>query len=234
MGAKNAGDKLSKLATLGAYVMGNIRKKGKGIEQKAKPEKVKKTASPPVGAVRTASAVQKAPKAAPVNKNAGPAGLKAKPKTLAAATAKGAGKKTDKGEKGEKREKGGKEHLSTLEPRFTSSGEAICREVGCEHLATTAGYCRLCYIKNWRKIKRKELILREGKLNQYIEELVAKYPDKYIEAIRNDLASDKEFNKVIHELELEDSLDDFDADSDGVESLIDSIRRDIDDEGDAY
>ena len=71
------------------------------------------------------------------------------------------------------------------------SDSEVCREIACEGLSTTAGYCRLHYIKNWRKIKRKEIILKEGKLNQYIEELVAKYPDKYIEAIRQDLATDK-------------------------------------------
>lgn len=56
--------------------------------------------------------------------------------------------------------------------------EKMCRENGCENVASTKGFCRLDYIKNWKKIKRKEMILKEGKLNQYIEELVSKYPDK--------------------------------------------------------
>lgn len=112
--------------------------------------------------------------------------------------------------------------------------EQICREAGCDALCTSAGYCRLHYIKNWKKIKRRELVLKEGKLNQYIEELVSKYPEKYIEAIRNDLASDKEFGKVIHELELDESIDDFDADAESIDTLIDSIRRDIDDEGESF
>jgi hypothetical protein len=115
------------------------------------------------------------------------------------------------------------------------AGEAVCREVACEGLGTSAGYCRLHYIKNWKKIKRKELILREKKLNQYIEELVAKYPDKYIEAIRQDLASDKDFAKVIYDLDLDEGLDDFDVEGgESVDSLIDSIRRDFDDEGEAF
>lgn len=110
--------------------------------------------------------------------------------------------------------------------------ESVCREVACEGLATTAGYCRLHYIKNWKKIKRKEIILKEGKLNQYIEELVAKYPDKYIEAIRQDLASDKDFAKVIHDLDLDEAMDDFDVEGEGSDTIIDSIKRDFDDEGD--
>jgi hypothetical protein len=116
-----------------------------------------------------------------------------------------------------------------------SSGETVCREVACEGLATSAGYCRLHYIKNWKKIKRKEVILREKKLNQYIEELVAKYPDKYIEAIRQDLANDKDFAKVIYDLDLDEGMDDFDVEGgDSVDSLIDTIKRDFEDEGDAF
>jgi hypothetical protein len=114
------------------------------------------------------------------------------------------------------------------------SDSDVCREIACEGLATTAGYCRLHYIKNWRKIKRKEIILKEGKLNQYIEELVAKYPDKYIEAIRQDLATDKEFSKVISDLDLDESSDDFEGDGENVDALIDTIKRDFDDEGDAF
>jgi hypothetical protein len=115
------------------------------------------------------------------------------------------------------------------------SGETVCREVACEGLATSGGYCRLHYIKNWKKIKRKELILREKKLNQYIEELVAKYPDKYIEAIRQDLANDKDFAKVIYDLDLDEGVDDFDVEGgDSVDSLIDTIKRDFDDEGESF
>lgn len=124
---------------------------------------------------------------------------------------------------------------TTARGALEATGETVCREVACEGLATSAGYCRLHYIKNWKKIKRKESILREKKLNQYIEELVAKYPDKYIEAIRQDLASDKDFAKVIYDLDLDEGLDDFDVEGgESVDSLIDSIRRDFDDEGETF
>lgn len=110
----------------------------------------------------------------------------------------------------------------------------VCREVACESNATSSGYCRLHYIKNWKRIKKKELLLKEGKLNRYIEELVAKYPDKYIEAIREDLTNDNAFNKVVTDLELDEGMDDFDADGDSMDNLIDSIRKDLDDESDIY
>src|SRR5208337_3703323 len=114
------------------------------------------------------------------------------------------------------------------------SPEDMCREVACESLCTSGGYCRLHYIKNWKKIKRKELILKEGKLNQYIEELVAKYPDKYIEAIRQDLASEKDFAKVIYDLDLDESVDDFEVEGENVDQIIDTIKRDFDDEGEGF
>lgn len=124
--------------------------------------------------------------------------------------------------------------VSVSASRMTiETSEAVCREVACEGLATTGGYCRLHYIKNWRKIKRKELILKEGKLNQYIEELVAKYPDKYIEAIRQDLGNDKDFAKVIYDLDLDESIEDFDVEGESIDGVIDTIKRDFDDEGDS-
>ncbi len=103
--------------------------------------------------------------------------------------------------------------------------EDACREVACESVSTTAGYCRLHYIKNWKKIKRKELILREKKLNQYIEELVAKYPDKYIEAIKQDLSDEKAFAKVIYDLELDESVDDIDVEGENEDQIIENIGK---------
>jgi hypothetical protein len=134
--------------------------------------------------------------------------------------------------------KAGKEAKGKRAPGRSSPGkgaeeallaaERMCRESGCENSATTKGYCRLDYIKNWKKIKRKEMILKEGKLNQYIEELVSKYPDKYIEVIRQDLSTEVNFTKVIHDLELDESIDDLDYDGDSIDSLIGAIRKEDD------
>ena len=112
------------------------------------------------------------------------------------------------------------------------SSAHMCRELSCENVASTKGYCRLDYIKNWKKIKRKEMILKEGKLNQYIEELVGKYPDKYIDVIRQDLSTEVNFTKVIHDLELDESIDDLDYDGDSIDALIGGIKKEIEDFGD--
>ncbi len=95
------------------------------------------------------------------------------------------------------------------------SSKKRCREPGCDHDPALGVFCRLHYIKNWRKIKRKEAILASGQLNNYVEELVSKYPDKYLEVIRQDLASEKDWSKVVVDLELESS----DEDGSGEEDL---------------
>jgi hypothetical protein len=109
--------------------------------------------------------------------------------------------------------------------------DGSCRDVTCESVATTGQYCRMHYIKNWKKIKQREELMREGKLNRFIEELVLKYPDKYIEAIRHDLAHDQEFAKVVADLEIDEVVeasDDFSDDEDSAaENFIDHIRRDF-------
>lgn len=103
-----------------------------------------------------------------------------------------------------------------------------CREVACDSAVVGAGYCRLHYIKNWKQLKAKEQILAEGKLDRFIEELVAKYPEKYIEAIRYDLRSEVEFAKVALDLNLvEVPAEEFASDDESVsdDGIIDSIKK---------
>ncbi len=116
-----------------------------------------------------------------------------------------------------------------------------CREPGCDHDFSLMGYCRLHYIKNWKRIKRKEGILASGQLNNYVEELVNKYPDKYLDVIRQDLASEKDWNKVVVDLELEGADEEAGSDEEidaaaegGVRSSGGTSRAEFDDEGDAF
>jgi chemotaxis protein histidine kinase CheA len=83
---------------------------------------------------------------------------------------------------------------------FVDSKSDECMEKGCDNLRTTQGYCRLHYIKNFKTIKRKKEILREGKLQDYITELISKYPPKFIEQMLSDLTDDREFYKVLNDL----------------------------------
>jgi hypothetical protein len=117
-----------------------------------------------------------------------------------------------------------------------SSRKNRCREPGCEHETLLSGFCRLHYIKNWRKIKRKEAILASGQLNNYVEELVSKYPDKYLDVIRQDLASEKEWAKVVIDLELESADEEGSADEDmeGVAEGTGRREREFDDDSDTF
>ncbi len=100
----------------------------------------------------------------------------------------------------------------------------ICREEGCKDAATTGGYCRLHYLKNWRRIKREKRARAAKRLNAYVERLIRKNPEGYLDDIRRDLregrveelnfdeggevlldeaAYDEELDEILKELKIE-------------------------------
>lgn len=221
-----------------ASASGSSKTDKKKASVKSTPSKSSKT--PPKAAVKAAPKAMPAPApqknaktAAPV-KGASPKKTEAPAKAATGKAAPAAAPAVANGKAAKGKGAAAALPRSASKPSISRHLEEICREVACEALSTSGGYCRLHYIKNWKKIKRKELILKEGKLNQYIEELVAKYPDKYIEAIRQDLAEDKAFAKVIYDLDLDESVDEFDVEGEGLEAVIDNIKRDFDDEGETF
>jgi hypothetical protein len=119
--------------------------------------------------------------------------------------------------------KEGKKKSKNASSESSVSSKKRCREPGCELEFSLSHYCRLHYIKNWRKIKRKEAIIASGQLNNYVEELVNKYPDKYLEVIRQDLASEKDWVKVVVDLELESSEDESGSD-DELDAVPEGVR----------
>jgi chemotaxis protein histidine kinase CheA len=102
---------------------------------------------------------------------------------------------------------------------FFLSDTDDCMEKGCDNPATTLGYCRLHYITNWKSIKRKQSILEEGKLQQFVEELVSKYPTPFVQEILTDLDDEKSFFSILKELNIDadesfDDIDDLDIEDD--------------------
>lgn len=63
----------------------------------------------------------------------------------------------------------------------------ICREPGCHNSTTTKGYCRLHYLSNWKRLKEESKERAAKKLNRYIEYVMKKHPDRYMEIIKKDL-----------------------------------------------
>ncbi len=104
-----------------------------------------------------------------------------------------------------------------------AEGRRYCRVKDCDQLATVDGYCRYHYLLFWKKIQVRKKILTEGKLERYIEELTARYPDKFLDMLRKDLRSEKEFLAAIQELEIDESQGDNEFEDEG-ENLIDEVR----------
>lgn len=65
----------------------------------------------------------------------------------------------------------------------------ICKEAECQNAATTEGYCRLHYLRNWKRIKDESRRKAARRLNKYIEHVVRSHPDRYVEIIKKDLRS---------------------------------------------
>jgi hypothetical protein len=105
-----------------------------------------------------------------------------------------------------------------------AEGRRYCRMKDCDQAATVdGGYCRFHYLLFWKNIQSRKKILSEGKLERYIEELTARYPDKYLELLRKDLRSEKDFMAAIQELEIDDSGVDNEFE-DEAQSYLDEVR----------
>lgn len=104
-----------------------------------------------------------------------------------------------------------------------AEGRLYCKMRECDELSIADGYCRFHYLKLWKKIQLRKKILTDGKLEKYIEELTLRYPDKYIEMIREDLKSEKHFLAAIQELEIEDGNEES-TESDDDQGLLDEVR----------
>lgn len=104
-----------------------------------------------------------------------------------------------------------------------SDGRRFCRVKDCDQVASVDTYCRYHYLLYWKKIQVRKKILSEGKLERYIEELTARYPDKFLDMLRKDLRSEKEFLAAIQELEIDESTAENEFE-DEAQTYIDEVR----------
>lgn len=102
-----------------------------------------------------------------------------------------------------------------------AEGRRYCRVQDCDQIAIVEAYCRYHYLLYWKKIQYRKKILADNKFYKYIDELTAKYPDKFLEVIRKDLASQKNFAAAIQEMEIDESSDEADVDD---KSYMDDMR----------
>lgn len=105
-----------------------------------------------------------------------------------------------------------------------AEGNRYCRVRDCDQISAVDGYCRYHYLLLWKKIQVRKKILTDGKLEYYIVELTSRYPDKFLEMIRKDLRSQKDFLSAIQELEIDESGLENEFEEEDTQSFIDEVR----------
>lgn len=113
-------------------------------------------------------------------------------------------------------------------------GRPYCKVKDCDQPGLVDGYCRYHYMVLWKKIQVRRRILSDGTLERYVEELANNLPDKYLELIKKDLSSERNFTAVIREydfFEAQENLEDEDQDIGSTDVDIDEVN-DINDSDD--
>ena len=105
-----------------------------------------------------------------------------------------------------------------------SEGRRLCRVRDCDQISNVEGYCRYHYLLLWKKIQIRKHILIDSKLEKYVEDLMARYPDKFLDVIKKDLKTEKDFLSVIQEMELDENALAENDGEDEVQSFADEIR----------
>ncbi len=104
----------------------------------------------------------------------------------------------------------------------------ICKDTGCQNTATTLGYCRIHYLKNWHEIKREQKAKSVQNLNRYIEHVMKANPDGYLDVIRHDLHDEDHFRETAEHFMSDEDFNDMlqDIGDDDIANIIGSIKID--------
>jgi hypothetical protein len=81
--------------------------------------------------------------------------------------------------------------------------EKTCSAPSCKKEASSQGYCRLHYISNWKHIRFNEKVKAERRLNAYVDRIAKKYPQDFLEKIKETLEDEKKFKEMVSELDIE-------------------------------
>ncbi len=109
----------------------------------------------------------------------------------------------------------------------------ICIELRCKNTQTTKNYCRLHYLKNWKVLREETQKKAADRLNKYVDGLCKKNPEKFVDAVKKDIASD---NEEVKSIGMEVSVDETDLlfggsglrDDESLDKLISDIKLDKD------
>ncbi|MBI4125146.1 MAG: hypothetical protein HY466_04370 [Deltaproteobacteria bacterium] len=103
----------------------------------------------------------------------------------------------------------------------------ICKDKECHNAATTGGFCRLHYLRNWQKIQKEKRKKSAKNLNRYIESILKRHPDRYVEEIKKDIRSHTFSERIEGQFGGEEepwSLFDAGTSDEELEQLIDKIK----------
>lgn len=229
--------KVAKPSSAKKVVSKKIAAKPKGL--KATPKKLDKKATPAKGAA--AGGKQKLKQLAKANKPSIEAKSKAKKEAIKAEVKSKVAKEKGKALKAQQiqEEREAEQILKTkkgkaapepvfeeakvedlLPPVLTDAeGRPYCKVKDCDQVASVEAFCRYHYLLLWKRIQVRRRILIDGKLERYVDELTARYPDKFLEVIRKDLLNEKNFLSVIAELEIDESAGDSDFEEEDTQAI---------------
>ncbi|HBF12195.1 MAG TPA: hypothetical protein DDW49_02195 [Deltaproteobacteria bacterium] len=112
---------------------------------------------------------------------------------------------------------------------MTKRAIKLCKEDACKNEQTTMGYCRLHYLKNCRKIREKQKKKAAQSLNKYIDFIMKKHPDNYVETIKHDLRHAGRFQQRAEEYFSDDGFNDVMGEVDmgqEVERIVGNLKVD--------
>lgn len=100
-----------------------------------------------------------------------------------------------------------------------------CEIRGCKAKGITNGMCRLHYLAKWKENQIEKKARAERRLNAYVDRLAQRYPDDYLEKIKEGLENEETFKKAIQELEI-DQEETKETESEFIEKFSRGIKDD--------
>jgi hypothetical protein len=103
-------------------------------------------------------------------------------------------------------------------------GTKACGHSKCKEAAGETGYCRLHYLANWKRIKLNNQLKAEARLNHFVDKLAKKYPDSYIEKIKEGVENEDRFLEITKELDIESKESVKETDSEFLERFLRVVK----------
>ena len=108
----------------------------------------------------------------------------------------------------------------------------LCKDKECNNAQTTGGFCRLHYLRFWKKIKTDKQKKAAKHLNSYIEGIMRRFPDRFVEEIKKDIRSedfDERIESQFGPIDESDNLFDLPNSTDEeLNEIIDNIKVESD------